>query len=168
MDATRVREHSWSDPFAWLPELATLSGRETLQRMVEGTLPGPPVAHTLGFDAVAIEGDRFVVTLTPQEFHYNPIGSVHGGVIAALLDTAAGCAVQLSLPAGIGYTSLDLHTRFLRSVQAGQGSIRCTGSLLQRGSRTATAQAELTDGRGRLLAHATSSCLLFPLDGTQG
>ncbi len=164
--ATRTRQHSWTDPTAWLPRLATMSGRELLQDMIDGRLPGPPIAATLGFDSVAIDGDAFVVTLTPQEFHYNPIGSVHGGVLATLLDTAAGCAVHLSLPAGIGYTSLDLSTRFIRPVRAGEGAVRCEGRLLHSGSRTATAEARLTDASGRLVAHATSTCLLFPLNGT--
>jgi uncharacterized protein (TIGR00369 family) len=121
------------------------------------------VAATLGFDGVAIDGEEFVVHLTPQAFHYNPIGMVHGGVLSTLLDTAAGCAVQLTLPAGQGYASLDLSTRFLRPVTLGTGQVRCVGSVLSRAARTATAQAHLLDGGGRLLAHATSTCLLFPL-----
>ncbi len=103
------------------------------------------------------------MTLTPQEFHYNPLGSVHGGVIATLLDTAAGCAVHTTLPAGVGYTSLDLTTKFLRPVTVGSGRLRCEGTVLSRGRRTALAQAQLIDERGALVAHATSSCLLFDM-----
>ena len=100
-------------------------------------------------------------TLTPQEFHYNPLGSVHGGVLSTLLDSAAGCAVHSTLPAGYGYTSLDLSIKFLRPVTVDSGRLRCAGMVLNRGRTTALAEARLTDGRERLVAHATSTCLIF-------
>jgi len=99
--------------------------------------------------------------MTAQEFHYNPLGSVHGGVLATLLDTAAGCSVHSTLPAGVGYTSLDLTTKFLRPVTIGSGMLRCEGSVISRGRTIALSQAQLTDASGRLVAHATSSCLIF-------
>ena len=101
--------------------------------------------------------------MSPTEFHYNPLGSVHGGVIATLLDTAAGCAVHTTLPAGFGYTSLDLTTKFLRPVTVGSGELRCEGTVVHRGRTTALAEARLFDARGRLVAQATSSCLLFEI-----
>ncbi|WP_308119888.1 PaaI family thioesterase [Streptomyces sp. MBT84] len=101
-------------------------------------------------------------TRTGEE-HYNPIGSVHGGVYATLLDSAAGCAVQSVLPAGMGYTSLDLNLKFLRPITVDTGKVRAVGSVLNQGRRTALAQAELFDSNDRLLAHATSSCMLFPV-----
>src|SRR6266545_4580797 len=93
-----------------------------------------------------------------------PLGTVHGGVLATLLDTATGCAVHSTLPAGIGYTSLDLTTRFLRPVTTASGALRCEGTVISRGRTTALAEARLTDAKGRLIAHATSSCLLFESD----
>jgi uncharacterized protein (TIGR00369 family) len=101
--------------------------------------------------------------MTVGEFHYNPIGSVHGGVIATLLDTAAGCAVHSTLPAGVGYTSLDLTTKFLRPVTVDSGRLRCEGTVLSRGRTTALAEARLFNAADRLVAHATSSCLIFDL-----
>jgi uncharacterized protein (TIGR00369 family) len=101
------------------------------------------------------------VYLTPREFHYNPLGTVHGGVLATVLDTATGCAVHSTLAAGEGYTSLDLNTKFVRPVTVDSGRLRCRGTVLSRGRRTALAEARLTDGAGRLVAHATSSCLIF-------
>jgi uncharacterized protein (TIGR00369 family) len=98
-----------------------------------------------------------------QEFHYNPLGSVHGGVIATLLDSAAGCAVHSTLPAGWGYTSLDLTAKYLRPATVDSGRMRCEGSVINRGRTTALAEARLLDERGRLLAYASSSCLLFEL-----
>ena len=101
------------------------------------------------------------VTLDPQEFHYNPLGTVHGGVIATLLDTVAGCAVHTTLLAGVGYASLDLATKFVRPITAASGTITARGSVVHRGSRAALAEARLTDERGRLLATATSTCVIL-------
>jgi uncharacterized protein (TIGR00369 family) len=132
--------------------------------MTRGELPFPPLAATRDFKDFIVEPGRVTVTLLPAEHHLNPLGSVHGGVLAALLDTACGCAVHTTLPAGTGYTSLDLSTRFLRAVTPATGLIRCEGEVLTRGSRTATAQARITDESGRLLSHATSTCLVFPIE----
>ncbi len=165
---TRTREHTWHDPAVGLASLGTLSGLEFLQAMAEGRVPYPPISSTLDFAAFIVEPGVVTVELDPAEFHMNPLGTVHGGVIAALLDTACGCAVHTTLPAGTGYTSLDLNTRFLRPVRAGAGRIRCVGTVLAAGSRTATAEARLVGAGDRLLAHATSTCLLFPIGPTRG
>ncbi len=159
---TRTRSYSWQDATAAWRAARGLSGLETLRRMADGELPPPPLAETLSFSAVTVGEGCFAVRLVPAEFHYNPLGTVHGGVLAALLDTAAGCAVQTTLPADTGYTSADLHTRFLAPVRVETGELHCEGSVLHRGTRTATAMARLEDGGGRLLAHATSTCLLLP------
>ena len=102
-----------------------------------------------------------MTTMRAQEFHYNPLGVVHGGVLSTLLDTAAGCAVHSTLAAGEAYTSLDLSVKFLRAVTVDSGILTAEGTVLQRGRRTALAQAQLTDESGRLVAHATSSCMIF-------
>ena len=101
------------------------------------------------------------VELVPEYRHYNPIGSVHGGVMATLLDTAAACSVHSTQAAGERYTSLDLTVKFLRPVTTDSGRLRCEGSVIQRGRRTALAQAQLYDAHGRLVAHATSTCMIF-------
>ncbi|MEU7825407.1 PaaI family thioesterase [Catellatospora sp. NPDC049133] len=159
--AERTRTFSWSDPRRNAAELGRFSGLELLQAMSRGELPAPPVMHLLGMDGLEAEEGRVVVTMRAQEFHYNPLGGVHGGILATLLDTAAACAVHSTLPAGVGYTSLDLTTKFLRPVSVDSGMLRCEGTVISRGRRTALAQSQLTDDRGRLLAHATSSCLIF-------
>jgi uncharacterized protein (TIGR00369 family) len=159
----RRREYSWTDPSSTVAALAGRSGIEVLQAMAAGLLPAPPVMQTLDIEAVAFEVGRAVFSLMPAEMHYNPLGSVHGGVIATLLDSAAGCAVHSVLPVGSGYTSVDLNTKFLRAVSVDSGRITAEGVVLNRGGRTALAQATLTDERGRLLAHATSTCLIFDL-----
>jgi uncharacterized protein (TIGR00369 family) len=145
------------------PAPAALSGLQQLQAMVDGLLPPAPIAATLGMVDFTVVGPGAIeVALVPEERHYNPLGSVHGGVISALLDTAAGCSVHAALAAGEAYTSLDLAVKFLRPVTVATGRVRAVGEVLQRGRRTALAQAQLLDADGRLLAHATSSCLIFP------
>jgi uncharacterized protein (TIGR00369 family) len=160
---SRSRTFTWSDPSINAGELAGRSGLELIQAMIAGELPSPPIMHLMDMDRMEAEEGRIVVTMRAQEFHYNPLGGVHGGVLATLLDTAAACAVHTTLPAGVGYTSLDLNTRFLRPASVASGTLRCEGTVMSRGRRTALAQAHLTDEAGRLLAHATSTCLLFDL-----
>ena len=165
MTGERTRTYSWDDPFALADELAGRSGLELMQLMVSGELPAPPIARTLGFRLVEVERGQAVFECEPAEFHYNPIGTVHGGVIATLLDSAAGCAVHSTLPAGWGYTSLDLTTKYLRPVTVDSGVLRCEGTVINRGRTTALAEARLFDERGRLAAYASSSCLLFEIPG---
>lgn len=161
----RTRTYSWSDPLINAAQVGQRSGLETLLAMVSGELPPPPIMHTLGVERIEAEAGQVTVHMTVGEFHYNPIGSVHGGVIATLLDTATGCAVHSTLPVGVGYTSLDLTTKFLRPVTVDSGRLRCVGTVVNRGRTTALAEARLFDPGDRLLAHATSTCLIFPLPG---
>jgi uncharacterized protein (TIGR00369 family) len=158
----RTRTFSWSDPAINAADLGRRSGMAVLRAISSGEVPAPPVVQMLGMDLVEVEAEgRVAIYLTPREFHYNPLGTVHGGVLATLLDTATGCAVHSTLPEGIGYTSVDLNTKFLRPVTVESGRLRCEGTVLSRGRRTALAQATVTDAAGRLVAHATSTCLLF-------
>jgi uncharacterized protein (TIGR00369 family) len=117
--------------------------------------------HLLGAGRLDASEGWVVVTLEPQEYHYNPLGTVHGGVLATLLDTATGCAVHSTLPVGVGYTTLDLTTKFLRPASIASGMLTAEGTVLSKGRRTALAQAQITDERGALVAHATSTCMLF-------
>jgi uncharacterized protein (TIGR00369 family) len=158
---TRSRTFSWHDPAESAALLGSRSGLELLQAMIAGEIPPPPVMEMVGMDGFTAEHGRATIRLTPREFHYNPLGTVHGGVLATLLDTATGCAVHSTLPAGVGYTSVDLTTKFLRQVTTDTGPLRCEGVVLSVGRRTALAEARLTDGQGKLLAHATSTCMLF-------
>jgi uncharacterized protein (TIGR00369 family) len=143
----------------------TSAGIDMLRAIATGELPAAPIAATLGFELESVEPGRVVFALDPAEYHYNPIGSVHGGVYATLLDSAAGCAVHSMLPAGVGYTSLDLSVKFLRAVGVQTGRVRCVGTVTHLGGRTALAEARLTDARDRLLATATSSILLIRPEG---
>ena len=162
----RSRTYSWTDPAEHAAMMGSRSGLELLQAMAAGELPAPPVMHLIDMAGLEVEEGSVTVHLDPQEFHYNPLGTVHGGVLSTLLDTAAACSVHTTLPVGVGYTSLDLTVKFLRPVTVASGRITTRGALLQRGRRTALAEARMTDAAGRLVAHATSSCLIFDAPGT--
>ena len=138
-----------------------LDGYEQLMAMGEGLLPGPPLAETLGLVDFGGERGSISVELDPEVRHYNPMGVVHGGVLATMLDTAAGCSVHSTLAVGEVYTTLDLTVKFLRPATVESGRLRAVGKVIQRGRRTALAEAQVHDGQGRLVAHATSSCMIF-------
>ncbi|MEV7330251.1 PaaI family thioesterase [Micromonospora sp. NPDC093244] len=162
-EPARSRTFTWSDPATNAAQVGRRSGLEMLRAMIAGELAGPPVMNLIDMGRMEADEGRVTIELVPQEFHYNPLGTVHGGVISTLLDTAAACAVHTTLPAGVGYTSLDLNVKFLRPVTVDSGTLRCEGTVLQRGRRTALAEARLTSADNRLVAHATSTCLILPL-----
>ena len=138
-----------------------LSGMEYIQAIFGGELPAPPISELMGFRGVEAEPGRAVFEMEPGPQHYNPIGSVHGGIALTLLDSAMGCAVHTLLAAGVGYTTLEVKTNFVRPISVETGVIRCEGVVLHSGSRIATAEGKLTDGEGKLLAHGTTTCLIF-------
>jgi uncharacterized protein (TIGR00369 family) len=159
---TRTRTFSWQDPQIGAQVAMKMTGLDYLRAIHAGTVPKPPLMDTLDVRVESIEPGEVVFAMTPAEFHYNPIGSVHGGVFSTLLDSAAGCAVHSLLPAGTGYTSQDLSVRFLGAMRVSTGPVRCTGTVRHLGRRTALAEASLTTEAGKLLATATSSCLIIP------
>jgi uncharacterized protein (TIGR00369 family) len=141
----------------------TLSGLELLRGIAEGRLPAPPMARTLGFTLVEIEHGRAVFVGTPGPGLLNPLGTVHGGYAATLLDSCMGCAVHSTLPAGAGYATLEFKVTLLRAVTPETGPVRAEGRLLHAGRRVAAADGCLLDAQGRLLAHGTTSCLIISL-----
>jgi uncharacterized protein (TIGR00369 family) len=163
--AVRERVHHWQDPELTAAAAGNRDGLAFLRAGASAELPIAPVAGTLGFALREVEPGRVVLELEPAEFHYNPIGSVHGGVLATVLDSAVGCAVHSMLPAGARYTSLDLSVKFIRPVYAGTGLLRCQGTVVHLGRRTALAEARLTGPDSRLYAHATSSLMIFQPPG---
>jgi uncharacterized protein (TIGR00369 family) len=160
----RERTFSWADPAAIAAAGAGLSGAEFFAALGAGTIPPPPVMRALDFDGVSFGEGRAAFRLTPREFHYNPLGSVHGGVFATMVDSACGCAVHTLLPAGVFYTSLDLSVKFLRPVTVGTGPITAEGTVVHLGRRTALAEARITDAAGKVYVTATSSCLVIRPD----
>ena len=159
----RERSYAWQDPIELAGRARQMSGIEFLSAIRDGELPHPPICATIGFRIAEVAEGHSVIELEPGPHQYNPIGTVHGSVIVAALDSAAGNAVHSTLPAGVGYTTVDLSTNFLRPVSADSGTLRCTGSIINRGRRVALAESRLVDEDGRLLAHATSTCLILEL-----
>jgi uncharacterized protein (TIGR00369 family) len=157
----RRREHEWGDPKRSARAAAEMDGLAFVRAMAAGEIPAPPILSTLGFELAEVEPGRVVFELTPKEWHYNPIGGMHGGVFATILDSATGCAAHSLLPAGVRYTSLDLSVKFLRGVTVETGLLRCEGTVQHLGHRTGLAFAELRGADGRLYAHATSSLLIL-------
>jgi uncharacterized protein (TIGR00369 family) len=150
------------------PEAAALPGLEQLRRAFAGEA-GPlrraGISDLLGMEVEAIEEGRVVFTLTPGEQHTNPMGMLHGGITATLLDSAMACAVLTTLGPGAGFTTLDLHVHYTRGVAPGSGLLRAEGTVVHQGRRVATGEGRVTDAAGRLVAHATTTCMVVDLVG---
>jgi uncharacterized protein (TIGR00369 family) len=161
-ESTRTRTLLWQDPVPTAAAGATMSGMEYMTAVVTGQVPPPPIAVTMRLRPVELEEGRVVFEGEPGEEHYNPIGVVHGGYAATLLDSALGCAVHTTLPAGVAYTSLGLEAKFVRPITRETGRVLCEASVLYRGRRQATAEATLTEARsGKLLASGTSTLMIL-------
>jgi uncharacterized protein (TIGR00369 family) len=158
---TRTRTITWEDPRALAEAGQGLSGLEYLQKIVAGELPRPPIGALMDFALAELSEGRAVFTVEPAEYHYNPIGVVHGGVAATLLDSAMGCAVHTTLPAGAGYTTLEIKVNYVRPMTAETGLVRCEAQVVYTGGRTATAEGKIVDESGKLYAHATTTCIIF-------
>jgi uncharacterized protein (TIGR00369 family) len=148
---------------ATLAEIKAYSGLQFLQRIVDGTVPPPPIAATLGFTVAEVAPGLVVFTMTPDLRHYNPIGTVHGGVACTLLDSCMSCAVQTHVAKGFGYTTLELKVNLVRPITATTGPIRAEGRSLHVGRRSGTAEGKLLDAKGNLLAHGTTTCMIFEI-----
>lgn len=159
--ASRSLTVTWDDPMITARASKTMSGLDFLRAMLNGELPPPPISLLIGQRAVSAESGRVVFEVTPAEQHYNPIGVMHGGVITTVLDSAMGCTVHSTLPAGVGYTTLELKVSFVRAVTNQLGPLRCEGKIINSGKRVATVEASLTDLEGKLYAHATSTCMIL-------
>jgi uncharacterized protein (TIGR00369 family) len=142
-------------------QVVAMSGRESLEAMMRGDVAPPPMGVLMGMDLLLVEEGRAVFTLTPGVEHDNPMGITHGGMAATLLDSAMGCAVQSTLPAGGGFTTLELTVHYVATVTRETGPVIAEGRVVHRGGRTATAEGRVRRvADGRLLAHATTTCLL--------
>jgi len=152
---------TWADPFAAFAEGRKLSPIEHLRAIRDGRIPDPPIARLLGMRLVKVEEGEAVFELTPSEQHYNPIGVVHGGIAFTMLDSAMGCCVHSTLPAGKGYTTLEMKANLVRAITLQTGPIRASARIVHAGKTTATAEAKVADASGKLYAHGTSTCLIL-------
>lgn len=144
-------------------EQANQTGLDFLRRIQRGELPSVPMASTLDYVMVDCERGRVVFQGTPRSEFYNPIGSVHGGYYATLLDSAMGCAIHTCLEQGLGYATIELKVSLLRPLTNRTGPVRAEGTVINIGRRLGTAEGRLVDASGKLYAHATTSCMIFPL-----
>ncbi len=160
-DTDRTRTITWEDPTVSAKKGRSMSGIEYLRAMKNGEVPPPPIAVLIDMNIEEIEEGRVVFTVVPAEYHYNPIGTVHGGLAATLLDSAMGCAVQTILAAGVGYTTLEIKVNYIRSMTRDTGIVYSEGKVLHSGGRIATAEGRITDGAGKLYAHATTTCIIL-------
>ncbi|MFL6088869.1 MAG: PaaI family thioesterase [Aeromicrobium sp.] len=164
----RQRTYSWTDPLALAQLGASMDGIEFATKLRNGDLPPPPAAVTAGITFVDVGDGWARFELEPQERQYNPLGTVHGGILSTLADTALGIAVSTQLPRGSGFTSLDLIMKFTRSATVDRGLLTCEARVVTSGRRVATAEATIADASGRLIAHAVSTCLIIPSPGPDG
>ena len=164
----RQRTISWEDPKPARRRARELSGLEYFDKMRRGEIAAPPFVHLLGMEVFDAGKGRFVMTLEPQECHYNPMGCVHGGVLATLLDSVMSAAVHTALPAGKGYLTLEMKVNFIRPVFATGGEVMAEGTLVSSNQRVATSEGRIIDVTGRLCATGTGTCLVFDLPGVPG
>lgn len=137
-------------------------GLDFLRGILEGRLPAPPMAETLGFRLASAAHGRVTFEGEPQFRHYNPMGTVHAGLAATLLDSALGCAVHSTLKAGEAYTTLEIKVNLVRPLTGETGPVVAEGRIIHRGRTVATADGDLKDRQGRIYAHATTTCMIFP------
>ncbi len=142
-------------------QIKAMTGLAFVQGLADGTLPLNTIAETLGYDVTEAERGRVVVAVEPNGTHLNPAGTVHGGLAATLLDSCMGLAIQSTLDKGIGQTTVEFKITLMRPITPQTGPIRAEGTVLSAGRRIGTAEGRLTDGAGRLLAHGTTTCLIF-------
>ena len=158
---TRSLTVTWQDPHAAFASGKALAGIDYMKEMIAGRIAPPPIMRLLGYRLAQVGEGLAVFECEPGEQHYNPIGVVHGGIAFTMLDSAMGCCVQTMLPAGKGYTTLEMKANLVRAITLNTGPIRATGKVVHMGRQTATAEARLEDAAGKLYAHGTTTCIIL-------
>jgi uncharacterized protein (TIGR00369 family) len=158
--AERSHTFSWQDPMITAHAARELSGIETLEKIRSGELPPPPILVLMNGRIARLSEGRVIFEAEPAEYHYNPIGSIHGGYAATLLDSAMGCSIHSCLPAGAGYTTLEIKVNYVRPLTDKVGLVRIEGTAIHVGGKVATAEGRIVDGAGNLYAHGTTTCLI--------
>jgi uncharacterized protein (TIGR00369 family) len=163
----RSRVVTWDDPKAAARLVRQMSGSEFFDAMRRGKIPEPPFGRLLGIDLFDVGEGKFTMTLQPQECHYNPMGCVHGGILATLLDSVMSASVHTALPAGRGYLTLEIKVNFLKPVFERTGEIMAEGNVVSCGKQVATAEGRIVDAKGDVYASGTATCLIFDIPGAQ-
>jgi len=160
IEGVRSRTITWTDPARARFRGRSLSGYERLLAIQRGDVARPPAAALLGMQLDEVGAGRTVFSMLADEMHENPMGTMHGGIVATLVDTAMGCAISSLLPADSGFTTLELKTSFVRAITQATGRVYAEGLVVHSGGRVATTEARVRDESGALYAHATSTCLI--------
>ena len=160
-ESTRTRTITWQDPMPTAALGAEMAGIDYMRAIVAGEVPPPPIAVLMRLHPIEVAEGSAVFAGEPGEEHYNPIGVVHGGYASTLLDSAMGCAVHTTLPAGSAYTTQTIEVKLVRPLTRDSGTLRCEAEVLHRGRRQATVAARLLSEDGKLLAHGTSTCMIL-------
>ena len=146
-----------------IEQARAMDGLTLFKGLLEGRFPAPPIGKALGFRVSEVELGRVVFDYTPVYDHYNPLGTVHGGIAATLLDSVMGCCIHTTLKAGIGYTTVEIKVNYVRAMTDKTGPVKAEGKVINVGARIGTSEGKLYDGAGKLLAHGTTTCLIFPI-----
>ncbi len=162
-EATQRAQIQGKAGVATAEQLMGKTGLEVMQAMITGDAPYPHIADTMDFCLIDVAYGTAIFQGTPQTKHLNPMGGTHGGWYATILDSALGCAVHTTMPAGQGYTTAELSVNIVRAAKPGAGPLRAIGTVLHSGRQLATAEARIVDAEGKLYAHATTTCLVFGL-----
>ena len=157
----RSRTYAWRDPRAGAAAGFRMSGLDYMRAIMAGQLSGAPIADTMGFRLTEVAEGKVTFVCEPGEYLYNPIGSVHGGVAATLIDSATGCAIHTTLPAGVPYTTVNLSVDYLKAMSDKSGALSCTGTVVRAGARIAVADAEVTGPDGTVYARGSATCLIM-------
>jgi len=163
MNKERIRTYSWENPEEIAEKAMNLSGYDFLKAMFEDKVAVPPILQTLNFTISEFNKGNIVFEFTPQEYHYNPIGSVHGGVITTILDSAIGCSLHSILPKNTAYTTLEIKLDFLKKITEKTGVLKTNTKIIHSGKSTAFVESDLIDESGNTYAHAVSTCMVFNL-----
>lgn len=166
-DNSRSRRYEWLDPGPMAADGFAMAGLDFLRTCMEQNLVAP-IAATMDFRLTEVAEGRAVFAGAPAEFHYNPIGTVHGGYFATLLDSSMGCAVHTTLPAGLAYTTLEFKINLVRPLTTKVDQVSCEGWVVHRGGRVATAEGRIVDSAGKIYAHGSTTCMIFKLPEANG
>jgi uncharacterized protein (TIGR00369 family) len=162
-NGTAIKEPAAGYGVTPVEEVRALDGLSLMKGIMEGRFPAPPISRALGFSISQVEHGRVTFDYEPVFDHYNPLGSVHGGIAATLLDSVMGCCIHTTLKPGVGFTTLEIKINYVRAMTDKTGPVQAEGKILNVGSRVATSEGRLVDSAGKLLAHGTTTCLIFPI-----
>ena len=163
MNRAENRTHTitWKNPKELAEKGMRLSGMEFMRQIMTGDVPPPPIMLLMNGRPGKVSEGEVIFEAEPAEYHYNPIGSIHGGYAATMLDTVMGCAIHTTLPAGVAYTTLEIKVNYIRPLTDGVGKVFCHGTAIHVGRRVATAEGKIVDAEGKLYATGTTTCLLM-------